>query len=137
MLHSGDRAKVLQEVARVLKPGGEFVLTDLMQADSCPRGVPQPILDRLLLEDSASPGYHREIARRAGIELIEYENLTPHLATHYRRVLEDTLAIEAGGDCVLDHGYVERAKKGLGHWIDGANRGWLAWGVFHFRRSAE
>ena len=89
---------------------GNFVLTDLMQADSCPQGVPPTILERLLLEDLAFPGTYRETARRVGIEAIEYENLTAHLATHYQRVLEDTLAIEAGGDGVLDHGYVKRAK---------------------------
>ncbi len=57
LLHSGDRGRVLQEVARVLKPGGEFVFSDLMQSDTCPQGVLQPILDRLLLKDMASPGY--------------------------------------------------------------------------------
>jgi len=49
ILHSGNREKVLQEVARVLKPGGQFVFTDPMQADDCPQGVLQPILDRIHL----------------------------------------------------------------------------------------
>src|SRR6056297_778052 len=33
ILHSGDRAKVIAEVARVLKSGGDFIFTDPMQAD--------------------------------------------------------------------------------------------------------
>ena len=33
ILHSGHRERVLDEAVRVLKPGGEFIFTDPMQAD--------------------------------------------------------------------------------------------------------
>jgi SAM-dependent methyltransferase len=42
LLHAGDRGRVLQEVDRILKPGGEFIFTDPMQADDCPPGVAGP-----------------------------------------------------------------------------------------------
>nr|MBA2442576.1 SAM-dependent methyltransferase [Rubrobacter sp.] len=29
--------------------------------------------------------------------------------------------------------YIDRMKKGLGHWVDGGRGGHLAWGIFHFR----
>lgn len=58
MLHSGNRGRLLAEVARVLLAGGDFIFTDLMQADDCPEGVLQPILERLLLEDMASFARH-------------------------------------------------------------------------------
>src|SRR6056297_454104 len=67
ILHSGDRPKVLAEVARVLKPGGRFVFTDPMMADDCPQGVLQPILDRIHLETLGSPGFYREQARKLGM----------------------------------------------------------------------
>jgi len=38
-LHSGNREKIIEEVARVLKPGGLFIFTDPMMADDCPDGV--------------------------------------------------------------------------------------------------
>jgi sarcosine/dimethylglycine N-methyltransferase len=44
ILHSGDRARVLREVDRLLKPGGEVIFTDPMQADDCPAGVLAPVL---------------------------------------------------------------------------------------------
>jgi len=25
-------------------------------------------------------------------------------------------------------------KKGLRHWIDGGKKGYLAWGIFHFKK---
>ena len=67
MLHSGERAKVVGEVVRVLKPGGEFVFTDPMQTDNCPDGVLQPILDRIHLETLGSPGFYREQAAGHGM----------------------------------------------------------------------
>jgi ubiquinone/menaquinone biosynthesis C-methylase UbiE len=44
----------MTEVDRVLKPGGELVFTDPMQADDCPDGVLQPVLDRIHLESLGS-----------------------------------------------------------------------------------
>lgn len=66
ILHSGDRSKVLEEVARVLKPGGRFVFTDPMMADDCPKGVLKPILDRIHLEDLGSPGFYRQKRSNSG-----------------------------------------------------------------------
>jgi len=43
-LHSGEKEKVIQEAARLLKPGGWLIFTDPMQTDDCPAGVLDPIL---------------------------------------------------------------------------------------------
>jgi len=135
ILHSGDRGKVLAEVARVLKRGGELVFTDPMQADGCPQGVLQPILDRIHLESLGSPQFYREAATRLGLEEVSFVELTPHLVMHYSRVLSETEsrreALQAEG---VSPAYIERMKKGLLHWIEGGKRGHLAWGIFHFRK---
>ena len=57
ILHSGRRSMVLAEVDRVLKPGGEFIFTDPMQADDCPDGVLQSVLDRIHLDTLGSVSY--------------------------------------------------------------------------------
>jgi sarcosine/dimethylglycine N-methyltransferase len=67
ILHSGQRTTVLEEVERVLKKGGEFVFTDPMQADDCPKGMLQPILDRIHLESLGSPGFYRRETARLGL----------------------------------------------------------------------
>lgn len=137
ILHSGDRARVLAEVARVLRPGGQFVFTDPMQADACPAGVLQPILDRIHLESLGSPGFYREVAARVGLQDLGFIELTPHLIAHYARVLEET---DARGDDLrkaVSAAYIERMKKGLRHWVEGGKRGHLAWGIFHFRKPSQ
>ena len=137
ILHSGDRQKVLAEVARVLVPGGDFVFTDPMRADDCPKDVLEPILQRIHLADLGSPGFYEQVGTSVGLELVAYEDMTPQLARHYARVLEETTGrtgeLVAAG---VSEEYIERMKKGLGHWIEGGKAGYLAWGVFHFRKPA-
>ena len=134
ILHSDNRTKVMQEAARVLKPGGEMVFTDPMQADSCPEGVLQPILDRIHLESLGSPNFYRDTARQVGLEDLGFEDHTDQLPRHYFRVLQETESVEADLRKVVSTDYIERMKKGLRHWVDGGNAGYLAWGIFHFRK---
>jgi len=134
ILHSGAREQVIGEVARVLARGGHFVFTDPMQADDCPAGVLQPILDRIHLQSLGSPALYRRAAAAAGLQEVGFEELTPQLAEHYGRVLAETERREMELRRSVDAGYIERMKKGLRHWIEGGRRGHLAWGIFHFRK---
>ncbi|MES9815855.1 MAG: methyltransferase domain-containing protein [Candidatus Thiodiazotropha sp.] len=136
ILHSGQRERVLEEVDRVLKPGGEFIFTDPMQADNCPDGVLQPVLDRIHLESLGSFAFYREQAQRLGWEEIGIYDLTPQLITHYTRVREElTRQHNRLADKVSDK-YMFNMLQGLEHWINAGEKGYLAWGILHFRKSA-
>lgn len=135
ILHSGQRLRVMEEIARVLKPGGELVFTDPMQADDCPDGVLQPVLDRIHLDSLGSFAFYREAAAQFGLEEVEIIPMTDQLVRHYGRVREELVARrEELADKVAD-AYVERMLAGLGHWVDAGKAGYLAWGVMHFRKS--
>jgi len=134
ILHSGERQKVINEVARVLKPGGEFVMTDPMQADNCPEGVLGPILERIHLSSLGSPGFYKQAAEKAGLEFIEFEDISHQLPNHYGRVLKELESREKEIAQVVSPAYIERMKKGLNHWVNGGNNGHLAWGILHFRK---
>ncbi|MBP3192623.1 SAM-dependent methyltransferase [Natronogracilivirga saccharolytica] len=134
LLHSPARKKVIEEVSRILKPGGEFVFTDPMQADNCPEGVLQPIFDRIHLESMGSPGFYRETAAEFGLKEIDYLEMTDQLQRHYSAVLKNT---EMQEDKLREHvsqQYLQNMKKGLQHWIDGASNGYLSWGIMHFQK---
>lgn len=136
LLHSGHRDRVLDEVNRVLKPGGEFIFTDPMQADDCPPGVLRPVLDRIHLESLGSVGFYREQARRLGWRELDVADLTNSLPIHYNRVAEELSAQrELLGDKVSE-AYLERMLQGLAHWVDAGLAGYLAWGILHFRKPA-
>jgi len=134
LLHAGDRARVLEEADRVLKPGGTIIFTDPMQAGDCPEGVLSPVLDRLQLATLASIAFYREAARRLGWKELSVRDLTPHLVTHYTRVRQ-ALAVrrdELVGR--ISEAYMDRMIAGLGAWVDAGARGHLAWGILHFRK---
>ena len=134
ILHSGNRTRVLDEVARVLTGDGQFVFTDPMQSDDCPDGVLQPILDRIQLSTLASFQFYRaELGARGFTEAASLA-MTGHLRTHYDRVgqalLDDyEMAVDLSGQS-----YVDNMIKGLGHWVDGADKGYLAWGIMDYRK---
>ena len=136
ILHSGDRPRVLDEINRVLKPGGQVIFTDPMQADDCPDGVLQPILDRIHLETLASFGFYRSELSARGFKEVAVSPLLDHLRTHYTRVGED---LQSRYDDIVELSgkeYVDNMLRGLQHWVNGADKGHLAWGIVHFKKAA-
>ncbi len=134
ILHSPDRALVVSEVARVLKPGGQFLFTDPMQADDCPQSVLRPILDRIHLQSLGSPSFYQWAAHRFGLIEVGFQDLSSQLVAHYSRVLQE---LQRRLEELIDQispDYIERMQKGLAHWIEGGNKRHLVWGIFHFRK---
>ena len=135
ILHAPNRRAVLDEVARVLRPSGDFIFTDPMQADTIDDSEAlRPIYNRIHLPDLASFDFYRgELAAR-GFDEVSVEDLTDHMCVHYARIAEELAARRrelASGDA-----FVERMLTGLRHWVSGAHEGLLAWGILHFRKAA-
>jgi sarcosine/dimethylglycine N-methyltransferase len=134
ILHSDNRDKIVKEVARVLKKGGDFIFTDPMMADDCPKDVLQPIFDRLHLESLASPGFYRKACEKNGLKEDNFEDHTKQLPLHYYRVLKETEKRESELEKKVSREYIDNMKTGLQHWVNGGNNGYLAWGIFHFSK---
>jgi sarcosine/dimethylglycine N-methyltransferase len=133
ILHAPDRGAVLDEVARVLKPGGLFIFHDPMQAGGLTdTAALQPIYDRIHLPDLASIAFYREGLTARGFAEVETEVLTQQLGTHYRRVREDLLARQE--ELGLPDGFVSRMAAGLNYWVEGAANGNLRWAIMHYRK---
>lgn len=133
ILHSGARERVLSEVARVLRPGGQFIFTDPMQTDACPPDVLQPVLDRIHLDSLASPGFYRKNLDALGFDELGWTEMPGQLRNHYARVRAE---LESRHDEMVERcsrEYVTRMLEGLGHWVEAADRGYLTWGIHHFR----
>lgn len=134
ILHAPDRRAVLDEVARVLKPGGDFIFTDPMQADALQdKDALQPIYDRIHLPDLASFGFYRAELSERGFDEVEVEELTGQMRTHYARISEELDARRDELDA--SDAFIDRMLKGLRHWVSGAEDGLLAWGIMHFRKA--
>jgi len=132
ILHSGYREQVIAEIYRVLKPGGQLIFTDPMQADDCPEGVLQPVLDRIHLSSLGSFAFYRQTCAYAGFNEKAIVPMTDQLITHYARVKEE---LDNNKDCIsgkVSEEYIERMLIGLDNWIDAGKNGYLSWGIMHF-----
>jgi len=134
LLHAGSRASVLDEVDRILKPGGELIFTDPMQDDDCPAGVLQPVLDRLHLDSLGSFAYYRREAQRLGWHELGIEDLTHQLVNHYSRVRAELAGRRAELEKRISTTYIDRMLEGLGNWVRAGKAGHISWGVLHFRK---
>ena len=133
ILHAPDRRAVLDEVARVLRPGGLFAFHDPMQADGLQDpGALQPIYDRIHLPDLASVDFYRRELTARGFEEVETELLTHQLGRHYAGVREELLA--RAGELDLPDDFVTRMAAGLEHWVEGAANGNLRWAIMTYRK---
>lgn len=135
ILHSGERARVVKEVARVLKPEGEFVFTDIMQAEAVPEGVLQPVYDRIHLESLGSLSFYRKTAANNGLSEVAFHDHQHQLPTHYHRVLQETETRKQELKGRVSDDYIDRMKVGLQHWIDAGKQGHLEWGIMHFKKA--
>jgi len=136
ILHSGDRARVLEEVYRFLKPIGVFVFTYPIRHDDADVSRLKPILERIHLPDLGSPGFYKKQAERLGWTDKGFDAQPHRIAQHYGRVRAELESLEGELDGLVSKDYIERMKKGLGHWIEGGNAGLLTWGIFLFRKPA-
>ncbi|MXO64473.1 methyltransferase domain-containing protein [Altericroceibacterium endophyticum] len=133
ILHAPDRAAVMAEAVRVLKPGGHFIFTDPMQADDLENSDDlQPIYDRIHLANLASFGFYEQELTKRGLEKVDIEKRSMEIANHYGRVAEELKARRAEIDASDE--WVERMLAGLALWVEGAKAGKLAWGIIHFRK---
>lgn len=135
-LHSAARGKVLEEIDRVLKPGGTVIFTDPMQADDCPPGVLAPVLERIHLQGLGSFAFYRATAESLGWEEVGITDLTEHLVRHYRRVGEELKRDRARLAGKVSSAYIDRMIRGLQAWVAAGERGYLAWGILQFRKRA-
>ena len=134
ILHSGERTRVLDEVRRVLTPTGQLIFTDPMQADDCPEGVLQPILDRIQLSTLASFSFYRDALGERSFRAENIDEQTAQLRTHYARVRTTLQKNYDQAVGLSGKEYVDNMLNGLQRWVDGADHGYLAWGIMDFRR---
>ena len=70
-----------------------------------------------------------------GFSEIQFLNFSEQLINHYSAILS---CIEANDDEFRQtYGeYINHQKIGLSHWIEAGKKGYLNWGILHFRAAA-
>jgi sarcosine/dimethylglycine N-methyltransferase len=131
LCHSGDRARTLGEAARVLKPGGGFVFTDVMATHKATARELAPLAERLAMGRFATLDFYHTRLGELGLAPVEFEDLSEHLLTHYIRLTEEVREHGEELTGVISRGYLERLGQNLPLWVRACREGNLAWGIFH------
>ena len=134
ILHSGNKEQVFKEVQRVLKPKGHFIFTDPMQSDDCPDGVLEPILKRIHLGELGSVKRYKQLAAANGLKEVNILEMPDQLRQHYTNVLKGLNNQREELTEVCSETYLENMESGLHHWIEGAKKGYLNWGIIHLQK---
>ncbi len=137
LLHSEDRGKAIQEISRVLRPGGWFIFTDILHGEKAARGSLKAILERLPAQSLSTLKDYQKMLRNVDFEEEYMEELPQHLITHYTRIQkefksEKKVLIENMGE----ESY-QKYLKGLSLWVRGAKKGYLNWGIFLYRKAKK
>jgi SAM-dependent methyltransferase len=131
LLHSGDRARVLEEAVRVLRSSGQMIFTDPMATTTAKKEDLKPILQRIQLDTLATPAFYRRELYRLGLGSVDFHDHSEQLPRHYQRVYEELVSREGELQGKVSDDYCTRMKAGLQHWVAGGKAGNLAWGIFH------
>lgn len=128
LLHVGpDRQRrALLQAARVLRPGGWIIFSDIMQEENLASpSKMHAIYDRIKLSEMGTVSNYTTILDEFGFTSISTELFSENIPLHYGSILD--VLKEKGHSLEISETFIARASKGLKVWRDNAP-GNIAWG---------
>jgi SAM-dependent methyltransferase len=116
LLHVGpDRQRrAIQEAARMLRPGGWMIFSDIMQEEQVDAKEMQPIYDRINLSKMGTVSNYTEALTECGFTKVETDLFSPNISEHYGSILE---VLQEKGEAIgLSQEYQTKMELGLQTW---------------------
>jgi sarcosine/dimethylglycine N-methyltransferase len=116
LLHVGpDRQRrAIQEAARILRPGGWMLFSDIMQEENVNPEEMQPIYDRINLSKMGTISNYKNALTECGFSNVETDLFSHNISEHYSSILE--VLQEKGQAIGLSPEYQTKAESGLQMW---------------------
>ncbi|NEP11166.1 MAG: methyltransferase domain-containing protein [Symploca sp. SIO1A3] len=135
LFHTDGQDQVLEEAYRVLKPGGQLLFMDILQADDCQDGALKDSLGRVNILHERIGSFHSYTskAESLGFETINVIDKSYQLLVHYTKLRDSVIDHyeELSKKCTPE--FLESSKNGLCQWVESAEQGLFTWGLFHYR----
>lgn len=133
-LHAPDRGPVLQEAARLLRPGGRLIFTDLLQTGPMAVAEARLIYERVKIDSLETFDSYQAHIAAAGLRLEEVADLSQYVAGSYGDHLNSLRQHRAALVNVVGVEYVDYTIEAMGRWVRAAEQGKLGWGMFLARK---
>jgi sarcosine/dimethylglycine N-methyltransferase len=130
LLHVGPERQrsAIQEAARILRPGGWLIFTDICERENKSLEEMLPIYDRIHLTEMGTVYNYTDAMRECGftsVESIPYSS--SDVASHYGSIHQ--VLLEQKESLGVSKEYFEKTEQGLRLWRDGA-KDKLVWSLF-------
>lgn len=130
IIHSPDRQTVFDEAHRVLRPGGIFAVSDILNGPDADRSRVEAAYARLGARVGATIDDYRSMAREAGFDIVDVEERPRDIRTHYDK-LADQLAAPVDG---MSADATASIAKSIAHWQAALAHGDITWGCIVARK---
>lgn len=133
MLHSPDKGMLLKECARVLKDGGRFVFSDILEKDTLSREEAQKIYSRVKVPHLATFDTYEKQLQEAGFTIKEIQDLgSKNLGKSYQAVHDNVLSKREHliNNRNIPAEVIDNALNGLKFWVEKASEDKIGWGLF-------
>lgn len=132
--HSNNKEKVFSELSWVLKPGGRFIFTDLLQTNDCPAGGLDELYEHFPNVDLGSIKTYKRITLGSDLQNVYAKELPEQLLNHNKKVIEKIKKERTALSKKSNKAFVDKTLKGLDIIVDLAEKGHLSWGIMMFQK---
>jgi len=126
-----DKARLICEAGRVIKPGGTIAFTDWIQIVDVPDRELDPLLIFMLFPYMETTGGYTRLLEENGWEVTTVDNLSRDFAVQLTRYLE-TIQGELRPEITqrFGHGFYSAAEEGIALWEKAAHEGKVGRGLW-------
>ncbi len=132
--HSNKKDKVFSELTWVLKPGGRFIFTDLLEGVDCPEGGLDELYDHFPAMSLGSVKSYKRLSLGGDLQNVYSKELPEQMINHCTKVLEIVKSQYKQVVKKSNEAFVKKTVKGIELMKEAGEKGHLSWGVMLFQK---
>ncbi|MGI9302309.1 MAG: methyltransferase domain-containing protein [Gammaproteobacteria bacterium] len=136
LMYAADKRLVLEEVERVLKPGGILDFTDILAPRDLTPEVRDRLYERVRTPEMWDTERYLEELIAFGFKIRRVEDWSEHVGASYAAVREEAIAKREELEEKVGSDVVQRTIDGLNYWVGMAERGNVRWALIVAKKPA-